>query len=162
MARAGCGCAAPAAACAARRWTAACRCWTVQSKPTLQLHNPCHQRRVRGQQCRNGFLLRGILNLQTRNDLLRHFGSAGSLSVIITRRRFQSRCHEQVNSCHESRVKRFLLPHTWVVTLFEVIPISRLRWTDLSADPGAGYAYRWISVRYRMTAPDGPSHSGTK
>jgi len=80
---------------------------TVQSKPTLQLHNPCHQRRVRGQQCRNGFLLRGILNLQTRNDLLRHFGSAASLSVIITRRRFQSRCHEQVDSCHESRVKRF-------------------------------------------------------
>jgi hypothetical protein len=27
--------------------------------------------------------------------------------VIITRRRFQSRCHEQVDSCHESRVKRF-------------------------------------------------------
>jgi hypothetical protein len=98
-------CAAPALACAARRRLAAVG--AVQSKPTLQLHNPCHQRRVRGQQCRKGFLLRGILSLQTRNDLLRHFGSAGSLSVIITRRRFQSRCHEQVDSCHESRVKRF-------------------------------------------------------
>ena len=105
MARADCGCAAPAWACAARRRLAAVG--TVQSKPTLQLHNPCHQRRVRGQQCRNGFFLRGILSLQTRNDLLRHFGSAGSLSVIITRRRFQSRYHEQVDSCHESRVKRF-------------------------------------------------------
>src|SRR3954471_16837188 len=45
--------------------------------------------------------------LQTRNVLLRRFGSAGSLSVIITQRQFQSRCHEQVDSCHESRVKRF-------------------------------------------------------
>jgi hypothetical protein len=56
---------------------------------------------------RNGFLLRGILSLQTRNDLLRHFGSAGSLSAIIPRRRFQNRWHEQVDSCHGSRVKRF-------------------------------------------------------
>ena len=89
---------------------------TVQSKPTLQLHNPCHQRRVRGQQCRNGFLLRGILNLQTRNDLLRHFGSAGSLGVILPEGD-QSRCHEQVTHATNPVSSVFLLPHTWVVTI---------------------------------------------
>jgi hypothetical protein len=41
------------------------------------------------------------LKADRTNDLLRHFESAESLSVIIIRRRFQSRCDEQVDSCHD-------------------------------------------------------------
>jgi hypothetical protein len=81
---------------------------TVQSKPTLQLPNPRHQRRVRGQQARNGFLLRHSSGSKTGIVLLKRRKRGASLSGAGSAGGVLSRSHGRVDSHAETRVNWFL------------------------------------------------------
>ena len=84
---------------------------TVQSKPTLQLHNPCHQRR-------DGLLERRVPGPKPR-ILLRQRRRGGGLMGGSSAGSVLGRSHGEVDSYAESRVNSFLERATWAVTRAE-------------------------------------------